>query len=243
MLSCAVNFWIESVCAPGILLRISFLKKRPRRTDSSPFRLPSISPVSIYFPTRTESCTDPSSLYPLSPLSLPKPYRKTGGGGRGRAFFSPLACPPKARRRRATSANSNHSRTLAQRDFCEGSTITASPNYSRTYGHLVRNPNYSRTYADPGGGVPTSRPEQYIPLSYSIKFGRRADILCRCDAFIRPRAPRDQLLAARRHSPQITVWAFPLPAADARPSTEERCRWHARRRWTGRDVRRNGRRT
>jgi hypothetical protein len=48
-------------------------------------------PAFLHFTKRTDSHTEPSSLYPLSPLSLPMPYRKTGGGGRSGPFFSPLA--------------------------------------------------------------------------------------------------------------------------------------------------------
>jgi hypothetical protein len=48
-------------------------------------------PGFLHFPNCTDSRTDPSSLYPLPPLSLTAPYRKTGGAGRGGPLFSPLA--------------------------------------------------------------------------------------------------------------------------------------------------------
>ena len=54
----------------------------PARTDfhtgSSSRYLPCFHSLSYAYRFRTE----PSSLYPLSPLSLPGPYRKTRGGGR-----------------------------------------------------------------------------------------------------------------------------------------------------------------
>src|SRR5208282_206391 len=47
--------------------------------------------VFLDFPTRTVSRTDPSSLYPLSLLSLTIPYRKNRGRGEGAPSFSPFA--------------------------------------------------------------------------------------------------------------------------------------------------------
>jgi hypothetical protein len=54
-----------------------------RRTDLSLFCPRSISLISIHFPTCTVSRTGPSSLYPLSPLSLSAPYQKNRGRGEG----------------------------------------------------------------------------------------------------------------------------------------------------------------
>jgi hypothetical protein len=42
---------------------------------------PSNSPVFFHFPTRTDFRTDPSLLYPLSPLSITRRTEKTPGGG------------------------------------------------------------------------------------------------------------------------------------------------------------------
>ena len=80
----------RDACASSILSASSPTRSLPCRF---PYRFrPSLNcPVFWRFPTRTDSRTEPSSLYPLSSLSLPHPYRKTGGGGRGAPSFSPLA--------------------------------------------------------------------------------------------------------------------------------------------------------
>jgi hypothetical protein len=57
------------------------------------FRLFFNRPAFLYFPTRTVSRTDPSSLYPLFALSLSKPYRKTGGGGKGNDLLANIRVP------------------------------------------------------------------------------------------------------------------------------------------------------
>jgi hypothetical protein len=63
----------------------------------SPYRFqyrfrPSLNcPVFLSFHVRTVSPTELSSIYPLSPLCVPRLYRKTGGGGRVRERGSFLA--------------------------------------------------------------------------------------------------------------------------------------------------------
>jgi hypothetical protein len=82
VLSCAVMLRGRYFCTCPMLCTSS-------STRSLPYQFlyrfyPSFNcPLFSHFPTRTVSRTDPSSLYPLFPLSLPLPYRKSRGGGRG----------------------------------------------------------------------------------------------------------------------------------------------------------------
>jgi hypothetical protein len=72
---CSCAFSLPSTSSSTALLPYHFLYR---------FRPSFNCPVFLSFPARTDSRTEPSSLYPLSPLSIPTPYRKTGGGGRVR---------------------------------------------------------------------------------------------------------------------------------------------------------------
>ncbi len=88
----------------GRCLCATTLRPIPSFIPFSPYRFlyrfrPSFnSPVFFHFRTRTDSRTEPSSLYPLPPLSLSTPYRKNRGRGEAYLFLAtrhqPLATFP-----------------------------------------------------------------------------------------------------------------------------------------------------